>query len=215
MRSLFAVATSFALSASLAQAGTVRVEVVDVDGHPVPDAVVSLSPDGDKPARAIRPVTRYVDQKDQTFNPYVTAMHPGDSVVFRNSDEIDHQVYSFSDIARFEFVLDTGESSKPLKVDKTGVAAVGCNIHDRMLTYLYVTKDPDLVVTDARGQAHMDGVPAGHYMAHAWHPQLRPAITLPIQDLTVAGNGDTVLRFVVAPLLPDPRTAMDRTHPGM
>lgn len=213
MRRLIAAATSIALSASLAHAGEVRVQVVDVDGHPIADAVVSLSPMGDKPARAVRPVTRYVDQKDQTFTPYVTAMHPGDSVVFRNSDEIDHQVYSVSDIARFEFVLDTNESSKPLKVDKTGVAAVGCNIHDRMLTYLYVTKDPDVVVTDAKGEARMDGVPAGHYTAHAWHPQLRPAITLPIQDFTVGAGGGT-LRFIVAPLLPDPRTAMDRKSMG-
>ncbi|KAF1003983.1 MAG: hypothetical protein GAK28_04266 [Luteibacter sp.] len=209
---LIAAATTIALSASLAHAGEVRVQVVDVDGHPVADAVVSLSP-VDKAPRAVHAVTRNVDQKAQTFIPYVTALHPGDSVVFRNSDDIDHQVYSVSDIARFEFVLDTGESSKPLKVDKTGVAAVGCNIHDRMLTYLYVTKDPDVVVTDAKGEARMEGVPAGHYTAHAWHPQLRPAITLPIQDVMVGADGGSV-RFIVAPLLPDPRTAMDHMSMG-
>jgi len=213
MRCLLAVATVLMLGAAPARAGRVVIEVVDTNGRPVADAVVSLAPMPGTEARAIAPVTRYVDQKDETFLPYVTALHPGDSVIFRNSDTTRHHVYSFSDMVKFEYMLGPGESSPALVMKSPGNAAVGCNIHDQMLTYLYVTKDPDMVTTDAHGRASIDGVGAGQYRAHAWHPQLRPGITLPIQGVTVNEAAPATVRFNLA-LLPDPRGAMDREHIG-
>jgi plastocyanin len=201
------------LSAAPVRAGKVVIEVVDTKGKPVPDAVVSLSPMPGTTARSVPPATRYVDQKDETFLPYVTALRTGDSVIFRNSDTTRHHVYSFSDIEKFEYVLSPGESSPALTVKNPGNAAVGCNIHDQMLTYLYVTKDPEMATTDAHGKASIDGVNAGQYRAHAWHPQLRPGVTLPIQGVTVSDGAPATIRFTLA-LLPDPRGAMDREHIG-
>jgi len=213
MRCLLAVATVLILGAAPANAGRVVIEVVDTSGRPVADAVVSLAPMPDTTARTITPATRYVDQKVETFLPYVTALHPGDSVIFRNSDNTRHHVYSFSDMAKFEYMLGPGESSPPLLMKTPGNAAVGCNIHDQMLTYLYVTKDPEMATTDAQGRASIDGVNAGQYRAHAWHPQLRPGVTLPIQGVTVSEAAPATVRFNLA-LLPDPRGAMDREHIG-
>jgi len=213
MRCLLAVATVLILGAAPANAGRVVIEVVDTSGRPVADAVVSLAPMPDTTARPITPATRYVDQKVETFLPYVTALHPGDSVIFRNSDNTRHHVYSFSDMAKFEYMLGPGESSPPLLMKTPGNAAVGCNIHDQMLTYLYVTKDPEMATTDAQGRASIDGVNAGQYRAHAWHPQLRPGGTLPIQGVTVSEAAPATVRFNLA-LLPDPRGAMDREHIG-
>jgi len=213
MRCLLAVATVLILGAAPANAGRVVIEVVDTSGRPVADAVVSLAPMPDTTARPITPATRYVDQKVETFLPYVTALHPGDSVIFRNSDNTRHHVYSFSDMAKFEYMLGPGESSPPLLMKTPGNAAVGCNIHDQMLTYLYVTKDPEMATTDAQGRASIDGVNAGQYRAHAWHPQLRPGVTLPIQGVTVSEAAPATVRFNLA-LLPDPRGAMDREHIG-
>jgi plastocyanin len=213
MRCLLAVATVLILGAAPANAGRVVIEVVDTSGRPVADAVVSLAPMPDTTARPVTPATRYVDQKVETFLPYVTALHPGDSVIFRNSDNTRHHVYSFSDMAKFEYMLGPGESSPPLLMKTPGNAAVGCNIHDQMLTYLYVTKDPEMATTDAQGRASIDGVNAGQYRAHAWHPQLRPGVTLPIQGVTVSEAAPATVRFNLA-LLPDPRGAMDREHIG-
>lgn len=213
MRCLFAVATLSMLTAGPALAGRIAIEVVDPAGKPIPDAVVTLAPQPGTPARTPAPETRYVDQKDETFIPYVTALRVGDSVVFRNSDITRHHVYSFSELVKFEDMLAPGESSAPLVMKNAGNAAVGCNIHDYMLTYLYVTKDPEMAVTDAKGRAMIDGVAAGQYKAHAWHPQLRPGVTLPIQGVTVAEGAPTTLRFVLA-LLPNPRGPMDREHIG-
>ena len=190
MRCLLAVATVLILGAAPAHAGRVVIEVVDTSGRPVADAVVSLAPMPDTISRTIAPATRYVDQKDETFLPYVTALHPGDSVIFRNSDNTRHHVYSFSDMMKFEYMLSPGESSPALLMKTPGNAAVGCNIHDQMLTYLYVTKDPEMATTDAQGRASIEGVNAGQYRARAWHPQLRPGVTLPIQGVTVSEAGD-------------------------
>ncbi|APG03119.1 hypothetical protein BJI69_03830 [Luteibacter rhizovicinus DSM 16549] len=213
MRRLLAIATVFILGGTPAHAGRVVVEVVDTSGHPVADAVVSLAPRPGTPARTIAPATHYVDQKDETFLPFVTAMHVGDSVIFRNSDTTRHHVYSFSDMVKFETMLAPGESSPALVMKGPGNAAVGCNIHDQMLTYLYVTKDPEIATTDAQGRASIDGVVAGDYVAHAWHPQLRPGVILPIQGVTVNESIPATVRFNLA-LLPDPRGAMDREHLG-
>ncbi|HVI56766.1 MAG TPA: methylamine utilization protein [Luteibacter sp.] len=213
MRSLFAIATVLILGAAPAHAGRVVIEVVDTSGHPIADAVVSLAPMPGTTPRAIVPATRYVDQKDETFLPYVTALHPGDSVIFRNSDTTRHHVYSFSDMVKFEYMLGPGESSPALAMTNPGNAAVGCNIHDQMLTYLYVTKDPEMATTDAQGRASIEGVMAGQYRAHAWHPQLRPGVTLPIQGVTVGDAVPATVHFNLA-LLPDPRGAMDREHLG-
>lgn len=213
MRCLLAVATVLILGAAPARAGRVVIEVVDTNGRPVANAVVSLAPMPGTTSRTITVATRYVDQKDETFLPYVTALHAGDSVIFRNSDNTRHHVYSFSDMVKFEYMLGPGESSPALLMKNPGNAAVGCNIHDQMLTYLYVTKDPEMATTDAQGRASIDGVNDGQYRAHAWHPQLRPGVTLPIQGVTVSEAAPASVRFNLA-LLPDPRGAMDREHIG-
>jgi plastocyanin len=213
MRCLFAIATVMILGAAPAQAGRVDIEVVDTSGHPVANAVVSLAPMPGTAPRTIPAATRFVDQKDETFLPYVTALHPGDSVIFRNSDTTRHHVYSFSDMVKFEYMLGPGESSPALPMSGPGNAAVGCNIHDQMLTYLYVTKDPDMATTDAKGRASIEGVNPGQYRAHAWHPQLRPGVILPIQGVTVSETAPAIVHFDLA-LLPDLRGAMDREHIG-
>lgn len=213
MRLSIALATVLMMSVTNVHAGRVAIDVVDARGRPVADAVVSLIPEGGAAIRRPAPVTRYVDQKDETFLPYVTAAHPGDSLVFRNSDTTQHHVYSFSDIARFEYMLAPGERSPLLLLNTPGDAAVGCNIHDYMLTYVYVTTDPDMAVTDAKGHAVIEGVPAGNYRARAWHPQLRRGGTLPAQGVAVDDAAGATVHFALA-LLPDPRGAHDREHLG-
>src|SRR5438046_1325265 len=115
-----------------AAAAELKVAVRDGHGHPVADAVVSVTDvsASSTPQRVAWPATtRIIDQKDLAFVPYLQIFRPGDSVVFRNSDRTRHHVYSFSATRQFEFVLAPGESSGTLRLDKLGVVAVGCNIH--------------------------------------------------------------------------------------
>src|SRR5690242_7111812 len=86
------------LTAPAANAAGLKVRIVDQRGAPVADAVVTVvSRDAASlPKPAHKPETRVIDQKNLMFVPYVEVFRPGDSVVFRNSDNTRHHVYSFS-----------------------------------------------------------------------------------------------------------------------
>jgi len=60
-------------------------------------------------------------------SPLVTIVPRGGEVEFHNSDRTRHHVYSFSPARAFEFVLAPGEVSEAVRLDRTGVVAVGCN----------------------------------------------------------------------------------------
>ena len=55
--------------------------------------------------------------------------------------------------------------------DKPGVVVLGCNIHDWMLGYVYVTDDPWFATSDDDGSLKLDQLPAGRYRVTLWHPQ--------------------------------------------
>ena len=144
-------------------AAQLTVHVADSQGRPVSDAVITLASETTPAERsqARAPRTYFVDQKNETFIPYVQVFRPGDRVIFRNSDTTRHQVYSFSKIRKFEFVLRPGQSSPPMVLDSAGIAAVGCNIHDDMVTYLFVSSAADTAMSDSTGVARFDDLPPG------------------------------------------------------
>lgn len=189
-----------------------QVAVRDQHGAPVADAVVGVWPED--PAAATPPApsprTRIVDQADLQFVPYITVLRPGDRVAFRNSDRTRHHVYSFSPVKAFEFVLSPGQASAPITLERDGVVAVGCNIHDAMIAYLYVTRAPWSLRTDARGVARLGGLPPGKYTVRTWQPRLRPGKP----DIAQAGvalvEGVPRELSVALRLLPDARLQFDR-----
>lgn len=179
---------------------------------PVADAVIALRPrDASAPPPAAAPAAKTIDQKNETFLPYVEVFRPGDSVVFRNSDQTRHHVYSFAPARQFEFVLTPGQSSAPLRLENTGAIAVGCNIHDHMITYLYVSDAPWTARSGSDGHARVAALPPGEYDVSVWHPQLRPGQAPPSQPLHLAADTSASLSFSLS-LLPDPRRSADREH---
>jgi plastocyanin len=210
-----AVALFFAVPGLRAAELTARI--IDTHSAPVTDAVVTIVPKAGTvvpPMRPSAPATRIIDQKNETFIPYVEVLRPGDSVVFHNSDHTRHHVYSFAPARQFEFVLTSGESSPPLPLEHAGVVAVGCNIHDQMITYLYISEAPWIARSGADGRVAIGDLPPGDYDVRAWHPQMRPGQPDPVQSLHVgAASATKDLTFSLS-LLPDPRTPVDRERAG-
>ena len=172
-----------------ANAATVEINVADSGGVPAANAVVSLVADNSMPASGPRtPEKSIIDQRHETFLPLVVIVRRGGNVVFTNNDTTMHQVYSFSPIKQFQFEIDKGQISKPVIFDKAGVAAIGCNIHDNMVAYVYVADAPFAAITDASGHAEIPDVPEGQYTADAWHPQLRIGRKPQPVPLTVDAN---------------------------
>lgn len=193
-----------------AVAGQLAVSVADDKGKPVADAVVTLRPLGAAAPARDKPARHVIDQRNLVFVPYLQVFRPGDEVVFRNSDATRHHVYSFSPARAFEFVLGPTQSSPPLKLEKAGAIAVGCNIHDQMIAYLYVTDAPWFVQTGASGRALFD-LPAGDYEVQVWQPRLRPG--KPQQGMKVHVDAAQPARLSVPlRLLPDPRLQAGREH---
>jgi hypothetical protein len=143
------------------------------------------------------------------FVPYVEIFRPGDAVVFRNSDRTRHHVYSFAAAKSFEFVIAPGASSPPVTLDRTGEIPVGCNIHDRMITHLFVSDAPWIARSDADGRALFDHLPAGTYEVEVWHPQLRPGRPPPQRSIEIGSAPERVAFSLV--LLPDPRDSGERS----
>ena len=193
-------------------AADLTVQVVDGRGQGVADAVVMVLPAGTAATspRSGPVQTKTIDQKNEQFIPYVEVFRPGDLVVFRNSDKTRHHVYSFSSAKSFEFVLPSGESSRPLQLDQVGVVAVGCNIHDQMITYLYVSDAPWMVKSGEDGRTTIANLPPGDYTVRVWHPQLHPAKPEVEQPLRI---GAVALQSTFSlSLLPDPRLQAGHEH---
>jgi plastocyanin len=169
----------------------IAATVVDDKGNPVRDAVVVAVPaDG-----AIRlPMRRdaVIDQVDKEFTPKVNAILVGTPVVFPNHDKVRHQVYSFSPAKRFELPLYAGVPAQPVVFDAPGVVVLGCNIHDWMVGYIYVSESPYFAKTRADGKAVIAELPARSYLVRVWHPQLEggEAATRRSVDLTTRRRAD-------------------------
>ncbi len=189
LRSSIAFSLALALPAG---AATLTVNVRNARGAAVQDAVVYAMREGresgDPPARR----TAVMDQRNRMFVPHVLPVQTGTAVEFPNSDDIRHQVYSFSDAKKFQLPLYTGTPANPIIFDKPGVAILGCNIHDRMSAYIVVVDTPHFAATARDGRATLPNLGPGRYVVHVWHPDLR-ADPVP---LTVGGS-DAERTFVM------------------
>lgn len=166
-------------------AAELLAQLVDEQGRPLADAVLSLQGNGTNAQAA----PAIMDQRDKQFVPSVLAVRSGTAVRFPNSDNIRHHVYSFSPAKRFELRLYKGTPSEPVLFDKPGVVVLGCNIHDWMIGYVYVTDDPWFAVSDARGRLRIEGLPVGSYRVSLWHPQLPNMLPQAVGNLELPAQG--------------------------
>jgi plastocyanin len=183
--------------------GSLQAVVRDDAGKPVTDVVVSLTPSGPAPA-APHAVSAVMDQQNKTFVPFVLAVPVGASVTFPNRDNIRHHVYSFSPAKRFELPLYIGTPAAPVVFDKPGVVVLGCNIHDWMVGYVYVSDTPYFAKTAEDGTVRLTDVPPGAYEARVWHPRMRAEPAKTTKPITITAGDPGQLAFVVA-LKPDRR----------
>lgn len=168
-RVLLALPLSLFVSLAAVQAASLQGELVDSKGAPLANTVITLQgPAGG----AAAPGKAVVDQREMRFVPSVLAVRSGTAVTFPNSDDIRHHVYSFSAPKRFELRLYQGTPSAPVVFDKPGLVVLGCNIHDWMVGYVYITDDPWFAVSDAQGKVAIDNLPAGDYRVTLWHSAL-------------------------------------------
>lgn len=141
--------------------------VTDQHGEPLADVVVYALPDDDMGPAA----PAIMDQVNHAFVPHVLPVQRGAAVDFPNSDDVRHHVYSFSEAKSFELPLYSGVPAEPVYFDKAGEVVLGCNIHDRMLGYIYVVDTSVFAHTGPDGRARLDRLPTAATTVYFWHPR--------------------------------------------
>jgi plastocyanin len=110
-----------------------------------------------------------LDQRNETFLPYVLAVLAGTTVEFPNNDTTYHNVFSFSKAKRFDLGRYPRGQSRSVRFDRPGVVRVFCEIHSHMSAFILVFAHPFFATTDAQGRYRIDGVPPGSYSVVAWN----------------------------------------------
>jgi plastocyanin len=147
------------------------VTVTGADGKPVAGAVVLAEPVAGAP-RPAAGLKANMDQRNLTFVPDVLVVQTGTAVDFPNSDQVRHQVYSFSSARTFQLALYAGRAHAPVTFDHAGLVTLGCNIHDSMVGYIWVTDSPWFGRTGANGVLQLRDMAPGEYRVRIWHARL-------------------------------------------
>jgi plastocyanin len=176
------VAVATLMSAAAAHAGALQVMVVDKEGKPVPDAVVTLAPSHPGTPKHALPMQVTINQEKMRFEPAVSLVALGAKGVFVNNDPWEHHVRasaagvrSFDDggAGGFELRLDGKPEGKPAKhaeatFDRAGPVLLGCHLHASMRGHVFVSDTPWAVLTSDDGMASFDAVPDGPVSVRVW-----------------------------------------------
>jgi len=154
-------------------------------------AVVYLQGDDLEPIAD--PPSAVIDQKDEMFVPHILAVQRGTQVDFRNSDEIYHNVFSFSETKRFDLGRYPQGRSRSVVFDRLGVVRVFCEIHSHMSAFVLVLPHSYFATTDASGNYRIDNIPPGRYRLTAWGDPFQPAS----RELELRSGQTTRVDFVL------------------
>jgi plastocyanin len=193
MRILLALFMVFA-AVNAARASDLVVSLKDAAGQPVENAVVMFHPAAG--ATPPRPTGSYVmTQADIRFEPFVLVAPVGAAVQFPNHDKVRHHVYSFSPAKRFELKLYGRDETRSVTFDRPGAVSLGCNIHDQMMGFVYITDTPYTAKSGPHGEVVLENLPSGAGTLTVWQPFLKTRRNEMIQSVSVPAQGQAHAAF--------------------
>lgn len=170
LRSLQSVALMALLLTGITHVQALTLTLRDASsGEPLADAVITVPASG--PAEPL-PEPAVMAQENRAFVPHLLVIPRGSRVEFPNRDNTQHHVYSFSRPHPFNIALYAGHPEAPIVFDKPGVIELGCNIHDRMQAFIFVTPSAQTVTTGAQGQATITPPGDSDFQITVWHERL-------------------------------------------
>ena len=182
------------------------ITIHDQNGTPLSDAVLMIKTES---ASQLDIDKKYiVDQIDKTFQPYVQVVPAGAYVEFPNSDDIRHHVYSFSKAKVFQLKLYAGKPERPEQFPNEGIVVLGCNIHDSMVGYIFVTGSRYTYKSDASGMITTPELSESVSSMTLWHPNATEGVEfLQSVDVGVLKQRDPVLVMEITE--PKPRNTFE------
>ncbi|MCP5007038.1 MAG: hypothetical protein GY941_24305 [Planctomycetes bacterium] len=132
-----------------------------------------------------------VDQKKCVFIPHVTLAPKGQAVDLLNSDDVMHNLHSYSmkNTAFNEGV--TGGGSLPKTFGYAETIKVTCDVHTWMTSWLIVQDNPYYELSDDNGNFKIENVPAGDYTLQVWQESLGKST----QQVSVKAGANTEVNF--------------------
>jgi len=114
-----------------------------------------------------------VDQNKCEYQPHVSVVSTGTTVIFKNSDGILHNIHSVSQLnapfnrAQPKYLKEIKETFATAEV-----IALRCDVHGWMSGWIVVTDNGFFAVTESDGSFSLGGVPAGKHNLAIWHEKL-------------------------------------------
>lgn len=144
--------------------------IVNGESKGIKNAVVSLVEIA--AGKKAEVLTGVVDQKECLFTPHVIAVSAGASLDMLNSDNVMHNLHSWSikNAGFNEGVSGGGKLTKKFELPE--VVKITCDVHKWMSSFIIVKANPYFAVTDEAGRFKIDNVPAGSYKLEAWQEKL-------------------------------------------
>jgi hypothetical protein len=147
-----------------------------VTGGKLANAVVAITDDIERGKRW-ESSKAVVDNKECRFEPRVQIGRYQGQIEMKNSDPLFHNtnlapVENANSATLVNVPLPLQGQSQTKRLEKRGIVAVNCNVHEWMKAWIYVSKHPYAAVTSADGTYQITGVPPGEYDALVWHEEL-------------------------------------------
>lgn len=167
----------------------VAVYATGSDDAPLRDALIYLHP-LDALAATPQPAPAVLDIMARQFEPMVLPVPAGATVTFHNLDDVDHDLYSFSQTRPFSLHLVAHSGDAPLVFAHPGLVTLGCKVHNWMLGYIYVMDTPYYGKTDDHGYLRLAGLPPGRYTLGLWQARAPDHDEPHLRALTLAAGSE-------------------------
>lgn len=128
--------------------------------------------EGSEPVSRSAAAAPVLNQKDTKFEPRLVVVVAGQVVRVLNSDPIYHNVFSLSDVKRFNVGRRPAGEYVDIRFDKPGEVAVFCDIHSSMTATIRVLPPTAVqwVVMESGAEFRLAGIPPGRYTLHVSSP---------------------------------------------
>lgn len=149
--------------------GTEIMHSDDPMAQPNRNVIISLHPLDFKPTLTLTE-DAYISQSQQTFIPNVLPVVVGSKVHFLNEDEFFHNVQSYTPKSRFSIGRRAPGISYSVKIKRTGVIDLTCDIHAHMNAKILSFDTPYFCRLNEDGTFTLRDLPDGKYRVEIFHP---------------------------------------------
>jgi len=127
--------------------------------------IADLPPDPAPP-----PASARMDQLGQRFVPRILAIVAGQTVEFHNSDNVFHNIFSYSPPKKFDLGRYPKGKSRSVTFVKAGAVQVYCDIHSDMRADIVVAPTRRFALIGPGGRFRIENVDAGVHTVKLWLP---------------------------------------------